>query len=182
MSEEINNEDVLEQPDVLPAKLQDGEPVISKEKAEQFKTVIEEIKNSAKVSLDESLAEEAEDLEELEDEVLEDVKEEAPKNVISSGSQKTGKSESAVAGITAVANGVIGTGTVAPKKKNVVKQKPAPEVEKVALYSSKNVTWNGVGKVYRGYNIVTKEAADKWLTRDHTRVATPEEVAEEFNQ
>jgi hypothetical protein len=32
----------------------------------------------------------------------------------------------------------------------------------------------------QGYNIVTKEQADKWLTRDHTRLATPEEVAKEF--
>jgi hypothetical protein len=39
-----------------------------------------------------------------------------------------------------------------------------------------------VGKVYRGYNIVTKEQADKWLTRDHIRLATPEEVAQEFGR
>jgi hypothetical protein len=55
------------------------------------------------------------------------------------------------------------------------------EVEKVALYSSRNVSWDGVGKVKRGYNIMTKDKADKWLTRDHTRLATPEEVAKEFN-
>lgn len=50
----------------------------------------------------------------------------------------------------------------------------------VAVFSTKNVTWNGVGKVYRGYNIVTQEEADQWATRSHIRIATPEEVAQEF--
>lgn len=64
----------------------------------------------------------------------------------------------------------------APKPVEKKEDKP----EKLAIYSSRNVTWNGVGKVYIGYNIVTQEQADKWLTRDHTRLATPEEVAKEF--
>jgi len=81
-----------------------------------------------------------------------------------------------------VAEGVIGatTATVAsPRKK---KEKAAEVKEKVALYSTKNVTWSEVGKVYRGYNIVEKEAAEKWLTRSHIRIATPEEVAKEFGK
>lgn len=61
-------------------------------------------------------------------------------------------------------------------------KKKAEKEETVAIYSSRNVTWSDVGKVYRGYNIVSKEAADKWLTRNHTRLATPEEVAEEFGK
>jgi len=64
------------------------------------------------------------------------------------------------------------------KLKNNIEEKK----EKVAVFSSRNVTWSGVGKVYRGYNIVDKGAADKWLTRDHIRLATPEEVAEEFKK
>lgn len=105
---------------------------------------------------------------------------EEPKDVISSGSQQGTPSED-VAGITAVENGVIGTGRVARKPKPEAAAAPA-EAEKVAIHSTKNVTWSGVGKVYRGYNIVTKEAAEKWLTRNHTRPATPEEVAKEFGQ
>lgn len=81
-----------------------------------------------------------------------------------------------------VAAGVIGA-TTAPKaperKKNA---KAAPKKETVALYSTKNVTWSEVGKVYRGYNIVDKDAAAKWLTRSHIRTATPEEVAREFGK
>ena len=86
-----------------------------------------------------------------------------------------------VPAIAPVADGVIGSAsasvTKANKKPKAVEGK---EVEKVAVYSSKNVTWNGVGKVYVGFNIVTKDQADKWLTRSHTRLATPEEVAKEF--
>ena len=157
MSEEINNEDVLEQPDVLPAKLEDGEPVISKETAEQFKAVMEEVKDSAKVSVGEPAVE----------------------NVITNKRQNIG--DSTVSSITAVANGVIGAGRVGKSPKPAA-PKSKPKVEKVAIYSTKNVTWGPVGKVYKGYNLVTPEQAEMWLTRDHTRTATPEEVAREFGK
>lgn len=81
-----------------------------------------------------------------------------------------------------VAAGVIGA-TTAPKTS--AKKKPtkvAAKKDTVALYSTKNVTWAGVGKVYRGLNIVEKDAAEKWTTRSHIRVATPEEVAKEFGK
>lgn len=80
-------------------------------------------------------------------------------------------------------NGVMGSTTVPknfdkkPTKSAAVKK----DSETVAIHSTRNVTWSEVGKVYRGYNIVTKDQAAKWLTRDHTRLATPEEVAKEFN-
>ena len=81
-----------------------------------------------------------------------------------------------------VANGVIGA-TTAPKASANKKTSKAPtKKDTVALYSTKNVTWSEVGKVYRGYNIVEKDAAEKWLTRSHIRVATPEEVAKEFGK
>jgi hypothetical protein len=85
-------------------------------------------------------------------------------------------------GIGYLENGVMSSTTV-PKsfdKKPAKTSSVKKESEKVAIHSTKNVTWSEVGKVYRGYNIVTKEQADKWLTRDHTRLATPEEVAKEF--
>ena len=47
----------------------------------------------------------------------------------------------------------------------------------VALHSSRNVSWVDVGSVVRGYNIVSESVAEKWLTRSHIRIATPEEVA-----
>jgi hypothetical protein len=81
-----------------------------------------------------------------------------------------------------VASGVIGA-TTAPRTPEKKKSPKATEkLETVAIYSTKNVTWSEVGKVYRGYNIVEKDAAEKWLTRSHIRVATPEEVAKEFGK
>jgi hypothetical protein len=52
--------------------------------------------------------------------------------------------------------------------------------EKVALHSTKSVRWEEVGSLSKGYNIVTKAQADKWLTRGHVRIATPEEVQKAF--
>jgi hypothetical protein len=81
-----------------------------------------------------------------------------------------------------VAEGVIGatTAPVEPAKKKSEKAKKVKET--VAIYSTRNVTWSEVGKVYNGYNIVDKDAAEKWLTRSHIRLATPEEVAKEFGK
>jgi len=81
-----------------------------------------------------------------------------------------------------VADGVIGASTApkAPEKNNGSKAKKVKET--VAIYSTRNVSWSEVGKVYIGYNIVDKNAAEKWLTRSHIRLATPEEVAKEFGK
>ena len=49
--------------------------------------------------------------------------------------------------------------------------------DKVAIYSTNNVRWEEAGgAIYKGINIVTKAQADKWLTRQHVRLATPEEL------
>lgn len=56
----------------------------------------------------------------------------------------------------------------------------AKEEGKVAIFSQKNMSWNGIGRVSSGYNIVTKEAAEKWLTRKGIREATPKEVAAHY--
>ena len=81
-------------------------------------------------------------------------------------------------------NGAIGTTTMVPEPKQpiVKKEKKAAKKDTVAIHSTKNVTWPGVGKVYVGYNIVEKEESEKWLTRSHIRLATPQEVAKEFGK
>jgi hypothetical protein len=49
--------------------------------------------------------------------------------------------------------------------------------DKVAIYSTSNVRWEEAnGAIYKGVNIVTSDQADKWLTRSHVRLATPDEV------
>lgn len=86
-----------------------------------------------------------------------------------------------VAGLAPVENGAIGSAKVTktPKPAPVAK-KAAVKEDKVAVYSERNVTWEGVGKIYRGFNIVSKDASVKWTSRPYVRLATPEEVAREY--
>lgn len=51
-----------------------------------------------------------------------------------------------------------------------------------ALWSDGNIRWSNVGELSKGYNIVTKEAAEQWLTRKGIRKATPEEVATHYGK
>lgn len=54
------------------------------------------------------------------------------------------------------------------------------DADKVAIFAVRNLSWPGVGKVEKGYNFVTREAAEKWVTHRAVREATPEEVAAHF--
>ncbi len=61
-----------------------------------------------------------------------------------------------------------------PKKEKVEKSNN----ETVALFAERNISWSGVGELKAGYNIVSKEDADKWLSGSlKIRLATPEEIA-----
>lgn len=51
---------------------------------------------------------------------------------------------------------------------------------KVAIFSPKNIYWPKVGTIKKGYNIVTLEKAEQWLTKSGIRSASPEEVAREY--
>ena len=85
-------------------------------------------------------------------------------------------------GLAPVGNGAIGSTTVKAKKKaeTVVKATAAKD-DLVALFSKSNLHWveNG-GALKKGYNIVDKARADKWLTLSGVRLATPDEVAKAF--
>lgn len=102
-------------------------------------------------------------------------------NVISS--PQKAHTDGPVSNTSTSASGVIGSNAA-----DRVFEKPAqPETkasgpEKVALWSDKNIRWTGVGTLAKGYNIVNKEAADKWLVRDGIREATPEEVATHYGR
>jgi hypothetical protein len=63
----------------------------------------------------------------------------------------------------------------------IIKEKKA-EIEKVALYSDRNIYWHGLGELKVGYNIVSKEASEKWITRKAVRIAQPEEVASYYGK
>ena len=81
-----------------------------------------------------------------------------------------------------IETGAIGVTKSTPKKKTV---KAAPKTERkvtVAVHSTRNVVWENVGKIAKGYNILPKAEAEKWLTRSHVREATPEEIAREYGK
>lgn len=72
-----------------------------------------------------------------------------------------------------------------PNDKNiesVKEEKDQPEEEKVALYSTRNISWNGLGSLSKGYNIVSKEASEKMVTHKAVRIASPEEVASYYGK
>lgn len=73
----------------------------------------------------------------------------------------------------------IGSFIPAPNKKVV---DPVKQKENVALYSTKNLHWHTVGQLKIGYNIVTKEVSEKWLTLKTVRLATPEELASYYGK
>lgn len=69
-----------------------------------------------------------------------------------------------------------------PKESSeLVVDKPKP-TEKVAIYSVRNLSWNGVGELTKGYNIVTKKDSEKWLTNKSVRSASPEEVKRAYGK
>jgi hypothetical protein len=52
----------------------------------------------------------------------------------------------------------------------------------VAVYSTKNLYKDGVGRLSTGYNIVSSKSADFWTTLKSVRLATPEEVARAYGK
>lgn len=72
---------------------------------------------------------------------------------------------------------VVEAPVVEKKAKKEPKAVQANPTEKVALFSERNIAWQEAGKLLVGYNLVTKELADKWLTKKGVRLATPEEIA-----
>jgi hypothetical protein len=138
--------------DVPLAKLENGEALIPHPLVEQYNNYVKDLKNKSV-----------------------EVSEEAV-NVISSDKIATSPNLS----VTSNEENVIGSASA--EKKETAKPKASESKDTVAIYSTRNVNWSGVGQVSKGYNIVTKQAADKWATRDHIRIATPEEVARDFGK
>lgn len=76
-------------------------------------------------------------------------------------------------------DGAIGSSAADAKPKK--KAAPRKQVNKtsdgtVAVFASRNVRWDGVGSLLRGYNIVSADAAAKWVTLSTVREATADEI------
>ena len=80
-----------------------------------------------------------------------------------------------------IQDGVMGVGIQEETAKKTPKQKSVKK-KTVAIYSTKNLYWDEVGRISKGYNLVTEEQAEKWLTLGHTRIATPEEIAGAYDK
>lgn len=78
--------------------------------------------------------------------------------------------------LTPVGDGVIGSGKVKKKPEPKKAEPVTPEVEKVAIHANRNLVWAGVGKITKGYNIVSKEEAAKWLTLSGVKEVSPEVI------
>lgn len=112
--------------------------------------------------------------------IISEAKEAETENIINSpnAGRKAGKKKAALVNDD---NGVFSSQPKTATPKKAAKPKASkPKNETVAIYSERNVVWRDVGKISKGYNIVSSEAAKKWLTRSYIREATPEEVAREF--
>lgn len=70
-----------------------------------------------------------------------------------------------------------------PREEVVAKpQAKKAKEDKVALFSKRDIHWSEVGQLIKGYNIVTKEVSEKWLTHKMVRLATPEELAKHYGK
>ena len=67
-------------------------------------------------------------------------------------------------------------------KTEEAKEKKEDKTEKVALYSTRNIHWNGIGALSVGYNIVSKEASEKMITHKAVRIASPQKVASYYGK
>jgi hypothetical protein len=54
--------------------------------------------------------------------------------------------------------------------------------EKVAIYAERNIHMDNLKPIKVGYNIVTKEESEKWLTHRLVRLASAEEVASYYGK
>lgn len=149
----MSDKNISKNNDVAPAQLQDWESLIPHPLVEKYNEYVTDLNAKS------AEANEADE-----------------NDVISSNSAATNPNPSVIL------NSADVIGSSGASKKEANKPDTAKKKDVVAVYSTKNVTWSGVGQVSKGYNIVTRQAAEKWATRDHIRIATPEEVARDFGK
>ena len=118
------------------------------------------------------------------EDIVEDVIEEIKPALLAPGEalipeDKKEAIEDLVEGLAPLSTGAIGVGKQ-PRTKKEQPAAPKQGKEKVAIKSTKNVTWMGVGQVKVGINYVSAEEAKEWSKRNHIVILKPEEVAKEY--
>jgi hypothetical protein len=78
-------------------------------------------------------------------------------------------------------NGVIGSTTTGDNVvQNVSSETQTIPLNKVAIFSNRNLYADGYGNLNVGYNIVGNRLATFWLAQKGVRLVEPEELAEAF--
>lgn len=85
-----------------------------------------------------------------------------------------GSDEEAV--LAPVEDGVIGSSTRKKEPKPAATKAAAKKNGTVAVFSSRNISWTGVGRIKKGYNFVEADEAEKWATLSGVRLADPSEI------
>ena len=109
-----------------------------------------------------------------EEQVAEIVNEGKTAEEVITASVSGGSGEESV--IAPVEDGVIGTSTRKKESKPAAKKPAAKKAETAAVYSVRNISWVGVGRIKKGYNFVDAADAEKWATLDGVRLADPSEI------
>lgn len=72
--------------------------------------------------------------------------------------------------------------TQKPSRKKAPVKKPEIEDDKALVWSDGNLNWSGVGTLKVGFNVVSKESAEKWVTLRKVRNASVEEAKEYYGK
>lgn len=114
-------------------------------------------------------------------EILSELVEEAPESATEDVITATvvGKGTEEVNVLAPVGDNAIGS-TTRKKSSKKAESKPSTSNEekpqKVAVFSERNISWTGVGKISKGYNFVDATLAEKWVTLQGVREADHSEI------
>lgn len=77
-------------------------------------------------------------------------------------------------------NGAIGS--MSADKKSSPKKKIVRNVENSYVISERSLFINGVGRLWKGFNVIPKKYEEKWLSLSGVRKATKEEIDKEYGR
>lgn len=115
------------------------------------------------------------------EEILNQSVEEAPESAVEDviTATFTGNGSEEVNVLAPVGDNAIGSTTRkrSPKKtERKATKSDADQPKKVAVFSERNISWTGVGKISKGYNFVDPTLAEKWVTLQGVREVGPSEI------
>jgi hypothetical protein len=137
-----------------------------------------------------------ENTEDMSEDVAEDIIEEVKEEAVEETPDFVTESEDSIENLVSFAepevviepvpflgSGVNGTiSSMSASKKPSSKKKISKVDEKAYLISERGLFINGVGRLWKGFNVVPKKYEDKWLSLSGVRKATKEEIDKEYGR